>query len=313
MRSLSCRIGLLPAASALALAGAAGAAETVTYSYDALGRLTATSTTGTVNNGATTAIGYDPAGNRSSYTAGVGGAVGGGGGGGGGGGEPPAGAVFAVGDSSAPEGGSLVFTVTRTGGTGGASSVGYATANGSAEAGSDYQQTSGTLTFAAAETSRTVTVTGMEDSLDENEETLFLNLSAASPGASIADGQGVGTLADNDEPPPPPPNNPPTAVANTGSQPKCTTATYNVIANDTDADADYPLTLVSASGLGFAKISSTSVEFTSGASTGTKNGSYVVQDSRGAQSTGSVNVVVSGGSCQNLAPPPPVTGGGGGS
>ncbi|HEY0313558.1 MAG TPA: Ig-like domain-containing protein [Allosphingosinicella sp.] len=39
-----------------------------TYSYDALGRLVATSSSGTVNNGLTTGIAYDPAGNRSCYT-----------------------------------------------------------------------------------------------------------------------------------------------------------------------------------------------------------------------------------------------------
>lgn len=56
------------ACSVLALAGAAEAGETVTYSYDALGRLTATSTTGGANNGVATGIAYDPAGNRSSFT-----------------------------------------------------------------------------------------------------------------------------------------------------------------------------------------------------------------------------------------------------
>lgn len=53
--------------SALALASAAEAGETVTFSYDALGRLTATASSGTVNNGVATGIAYDPAGNRSAY------------------------------------------------------------------------------------------------------------------------------------------------------------------------------------------------------------------------------------------------------
>ncbi len=42
-------------------------AETRTYTYDALGRLMATSSTGTVNNGISNSIAYDPAGNRTSY------------------------------------------------------------------------------------------------------------------------------------------------------------------------------------------------------------------------------------------------------
>lgn len=82
------------AALALAMASAAQAAETVTYSYDVLGRLVATTSSGTVNNGVTTQLGYDPAGNRSTYTVtGAGGAPpsGGGGGGGGGGSPPPSG------------------------------------------------------------------------------------------------------------------------------------------------------------------------------------------------------------------------------
>ena len=62
---------LMLAASATALASAAMAAETTIYTYDALGRLMATSSSGSVNNGLATSVGYDPAGNRTGY--GVGG------------------------------------------------------------------------------------------------------------------------------------------------------------------------------------------------------------------------------------------------
>ena len=58
----------LLATSLFALATAALAGETTTYTYDGRGRLKATSSTGTVNNGVATTIGYDAAGNRSSYT-----------------------------------------------------------------------------------------------------------------------------------------------------------------------------------------------------------------------------------------------------
>lgn len=58
---------ILWACSAFALAVAAEAAETTTYTYDAQGRLTATTTEGGVNNGVATGIAYDPAGNRSNY------------------------------------------------------------------------------------------------------------------------------------------------------------------------------------------------------------------------------------------------------
>jgi YD repeat-containing protein len=55
------------ATSLAALTASAEAGETVTYSYDALGRLTGTASSGTVNNGVETGIAYDPAGNRAAY------------------------------------------------------------------------------------------------------------------------------------------------------------------------------------------------------------------------------------------------------
>lgn len=48
-------------------AAAAGASETVTYSYDALGRLVAVQHSGTVNNGQAQSLCYDAAGNRRTY------------------------------------------------------------------------------------------------------------------------------------------------------------------------------------------------------------------------------------------------------
>jgi hypothetical protein len=176
-------------ASVLALASAARAGETITYSYDVLGRLVATSSSDTVNPGVTSSIGYDSAGNRSVYASSVSGAP-----------------TFSVSEAAAVEGGGLVFTVVKSGT--GAASVSYATANGSAGAG-DYAAASGSLSFAANESSKTVAVATIDDSTDEPSETLSLNLSSPSAGASIADAQGIGTLIDNDETPPPPPPPPP--------------------------------------------------------------------------------------------------------
>jgi len=56
-------------------ASVASNAETVTYSYDALGRLRTSSVSGGPNNGTNTAICYDPASNRERYVATVAGAA----------------------------------------------------------------------------------------------------------------------------------------------------------------------------------------------------------------------------------------------
>ena len=56
------------AACALALAAPAGAGETITYSYDDLGRLTKVSHAGTVNGGVEAAYSYDSTDNRMNVT-----------------------------------------------------------------------------------------------------------------------------------------------------------------------------------------------------------------------------------------------------
>jgi len=55
-------------ALSVVLVMASAASETQTYSYDALGRLISTSTSGGPNTGTATSATFDPAGNRSNYT-----------------------------------------------------------------------------------------------------------------------------------------------------------------------------------------------------------------------------------------------------
>ena len=114
-----------------------------------------------------------------------------------------------AGDSSV-----LTFTVTVTGQTGGPLSVDYATADGTARhtAGNfigavgaqipgnpaDYAPVSGTLTFAAGETSKTISVPIIGDNLYESGETVLLNLSNATSGATISKSQGTGTILNDD-------------------------------------------------------------------------------------------------------------------
>jgi hypothetical protein len=389
-------------ASAAALASAAVASETVTYSYDALGRLTATSSSGTVNNGATSSIGYDPAGNRSvfamsvsgpaSFSVGEAGTTEGGGlvftivkngtgaasvsyasanGTAGAGADynavggtlsfaagesskivavatiddsgdepsetlslnlsgpsagasiadsqgigtvfdndetppppPPPPPVFSIGDASATEGGILQFTVTKTGATVGSFGVTYEATHNSATATwdpnnpGDFYRTTSSIYFAPNETSKTISIYTFDDGFDENDETLFVNLTSATGGATISDSQGLGTIADNDDPPPPPPpgNTAPTANNDSGSMLRCSSKAFNVLANDSDADGDLPLTIVGVAGYNFSYTATQVWVDSTGLSSGAY-GVYTVQDSRGAQSTATLTITISGGSC----------------
>ena len=79
--------------------------------------------------------------------------------------------------------------------------VNWATANGTATQPSDYAAGSGPLTFAPGEATKTITVTVNGDTTPEANETFFANLSGAS-GASVSDGQGQGTITNDDGAPP---------------------------------------------------------------------------------------------------------------
>ena len=81
--------------------------------------------------------------------------------------------------------GSITITVTRTNGSDGTVTVDYATSNGSATAGSDYTATSGTLTFSHGEAIETFTVSIIDDSAIEGNETVSLSLSNTTGGATL--------------------------------------------------------------------------------------------------------------------------------
>ncbi|HBK93293.1 MAG TPA: hypothetical protein DDZ68_16655 [Parvularcula sp.] len=179
---------LLASAWAFVLTAPVHADETVTFTYDEYGRLVRAARAGAVNNGVATDYQYDKADNRTRRTLT------------GSSGTSPS-PSFSVNDVSAAEGSTLVFTVTRSGTSTGSYSVNYATANGTAAAGSDYTSASGTVTFASGETSKTVSVTTLSDAVSEGNETVLLNLSSATGGATISDNQGVGTIT-NVSPPP---------------------------------------------------------------------------------------------------------------
>ena len=92
----------------------------------------------------------------------------------------------------------LVFTVTRTT-TSTAFDVNYATADGTAAAGSDYTNTSGTLSFTAGgAATQTISVPVTGDLRVEGSESFTLTLSGATGTAQIGTGTGTGTITDND-------------------------------------------------------------------------------------------------------------------
>jgi chitinase len=97
--------------------------------------------------------------------------------------------------------GTLSFSVLLTNANSTAVSVDFATADGTAIAGSDYTSASGTLTFNPGETSKTVPVTIINDSLAEDDETFTLHLSNATGGIAIDDPTGIATIQ-NDDPDP---------------------------------------------------------------------------------------------------------------
>lgn len=108
---------------------------------------------------------------------------------------------ISIGDVQIAEGNSgttqAVLTVTLSEASSETVTLDYSTADGTALAGSDYEAASGTLTFAPGETSKTITVNVLSDTVVEPNETFVVNLSNAT-GATIADGQGVVTITNDD-------------------------------------------------------------------------------------------------------------------
>jgi hypothetical protein len=109
--------------------------------------------------------------------------------------------TLSISDVSTPEGNTgthaITFTVSLSAASNQPITVAYATANGTAAAGSDYQAASGTLTFAPGETTKTITVAVLGDLVYEPNETFAVNLSGAT-NATIADGNGLGTIVNDD-------------------------------------------------------------------------------------------------------------------
>jgi Calx-beta domain/PASTA domain len=95
-----------------------------------------------------------------------------------------------------------VFTVTLSTSASQTITANFATADGTAVAGTDYTATSGVVTFAPGETSKTIAVPVVGNTVFESTETFALNLSNPAL-ANIGDASGVGTIINDDAAPPP--------------------------------------------------------------------------------------------------------------
>ncbi|WP_420635722.1 Calx-beta domain-containing protein [Candidatus Palauibacter sp.] len=107
-----------------------------------------------------------------------------------------------VSDASAAEGDAVPFTVSLSAASSQQVTVEYATSDGTATSGADFAAASGTLTFAANETSKTVEVATTDDSVAEESETFTLTLSSPA-NATLGDATATGTINDNDDALPP--------------------------------------------------------------------------------------------------------------
>ena len=89
------------------------------------------------------------------------------------------------------------FNVTLASPSDKAVTLSYATADDTARASSDYTRTSGTLVFNPGEVSKSISVPVAGNTLNEGDESFFVNLSNAA-GAVIGDSQAIGTIVDDD-------------------------------------------------------------------------------------------------------------------
>ncbi len=114
---------------------------------------------------------------------------------------PPAASIA---DATVAEGNAgqttAAFAVSLSRANGTAVSVGYATAAGSATAGTDFVAASGVVTFPPGSTVQSVPVSILGDYVDEPNEGFTVTLGTPS-GVTIGDGQATGTINDDDAPP----------------------------------------------------------------------------------------------------------------
>lgn len=109
----------------------------------------------------------------------------------------------------AENGGSVTFTINLTGSTANPASFNYATANGTAIAGTHYTSTSGSHTYTGSQTSKTVTVPILDNLIVDGSKQFTLNITSitGNPAPTPSSLAPVCTITDDDVAPPSPTGN----------------------------------------------------------------------------------------------------------
>jgi hypothetical protein len=87
-----------------------------------------------------------------------------------------------------------VFAVTLSAASNVRVTINFATADGSAIAGTDYAATASTLMFAPGETTKSILVPTLSDSVFAGDKTFIVNLSNPSAVITLANAQATGTI-----------------------------------------------------------------------------------------------------------------------
>ena len=172
--------------------------------------------------------------------------------------------------------------------------VDYSTVDGSAEAGTDYTATSGTLTFAPGQAWTAVRVVIIDDSVNDSGQTFKLVLSNAS-NATIADDEGLGKIYNSD------PNAHEVSIA-AGTSPVTEGTEAEFTLSRTEASTEEALTVtveVTESGAMLKGTAPAAVTFAAGAETATLT--VATADDEAAEAASAVTVTVVAGDGYGVA------------
>ena len=165
--------------------------------------------------------------------------------------------------------------------------VNFATSNGSATSGSDFAATSGTVTFLAGETQKSIPVTIFGDTTVESDETFFVTLSSPSAGITLGTVTGTGTILNDDVAPNLSPSVTISATPTSGFAPLPVTFSSAGTADPDGSIASY------AWAFGDGSTSTAANPSHTYATTGTFTATLTVTDNQGATASKSITITVS--------------------